>query len=113
MLLFFAFQLMARSQGARSIVNIGCLYKLIFNNIVERARIVYGGLSTTFLRARATETFLIGKPLFTNITLQAALLVLDGEMTVDASSSEASVAYRRYVAKALFFKVSLFHAPYF
>ncbi|KAJ8719963.1 hypothetical protein PYW07_012006 [Mythimna separata] len=108
---FFSYKLMPRAQSAHAIVNTGCLYKLNAQNIVERARIVYGGLSPRFLRAVATEAFLIGKPLFRNETLQAALQVLDGEMIVDANPPEASVAYRRYVAKALFFKGLLTLCP--
>ena len=96
---------MPRAQSAHAIVNIGCLYKVNPDNVVKRARIVIQGLSSTFLRARATEAFLIGKHLFNNETLQGALQVLDGEMVVEENPPEPSVAYRRFVAKALLYKV--------
>lgn len=98
---------MPRSQSAHAIVNAGFLYKLNpTTNVVETARIVYGALSTKFPRAKATESYLIGKSLFTNETLQGALRVLDGEMIVEPNPPEPSVEYRRYIAKALFYKVS-------
>ncbi|PZC72656.1 hypothetical protein B5X24_HaOG210767 [Helicoverpa armigera] len=103
--------LMPRAQSTHAIVNIGCLYQLDSTNVVQRARIVYGGLSSNFVRAIATETFLVGKSLFTNETLQAALKVLDGEMIVEANPPEPAVEYRRFVAKALFYKGLLTLCP--
>lgn len=105
-MLFFCFQLMPRAQSAHAIVNAGFLYKLHPNtNVVESSRIIYGGLSTKFPRAVATEQYLVGKNLFSNDTLQGALRVLDGEMIVEANPPEQSVEYRRFIAKALFYKV--------
>lgn len=97
---------MPRAQSVHAIVNAGFLYKIDkYTQIVKQARIVYGALSAKFIRAYATETFLVGKPLFLNKTLQAALRVLDGELIVEENPPEASVAYRRQLAKALFYKV--------
>ncbi|XP_063894693.1 xanthine dehydrogenase/oxidase [Helicoverpa armigera] len=108
---FFSYKLMPRAQSTHAIVNIGCLYQVDATNVVQRARIVYGGLSSNFVRAIATETLLVGKSLFTNETLQAALKVLDGEMIVEPNPPEPSVEYRRFVAKALFYKGLLTLCP--
>lgn len=99
---------MPRAQSAHAIVNCGFLYKLNCDNVVEDARIAYGALSTKFTRAPATEKYLVGKSLFTNDTLQGALRVLDGEMIVEEHRPEPTPEVRRYIAKALFFKVRIF-----
>ncbi|XP_026741880.1 aldehyde oxidase 1-like [Trichoplusia ni] len=109
----YTYKLMPRAQSAHAIVNCGFLYKLNCKNIVEDARITYGALSTKFTRAPATEKYLVGKPLFTNDTLQGALRVLDGEMIVEEHRPEPSPEVRRYIAKALFFKVSIGKVIYF
>lgn len=98
---------MPRSQSAHAIVHSGFLYKLTPNNTVITARIVYGGLSPSFIRAEATERFLVGKPLFSNSTLQAALNILETELVVVESPPEASVKYRKQLSLSLFYKVNL------
>ncbi|KPI91000.1 Xanthine dehydrogenase [Papilio xuthus] len=104
------FKVMPRAQNAHAIVNAGFLYKG-HNNIVHETRIVYGGLSPTFVRATNTERYLIGKPLFTNETLQSALHVLNSELVVTANPPEASVEYRRQLALSLFYKGLLTLCP--
>ncbi|CAG4933330.1 unnamed protein product [Parnassius apollo] len=105
-----SFKIMPRAQNAHAIVNAGFLYKL-YNNTVIESRIVYGGLSPLFVRAINTEKYLIGKPLFTNETLQAALNVLSGELIVTENPPNPSVAYRRQLALALFYKGLLTLCP--
>ncbi|XP_026741742.1 xanthine dehydrogenase/oxidase-like [Trichoplusia ni] len=108
----YTYKLMPRAQSAHAIVNAGFLYKLHPNtSVVESSRIIYGGLSTKFPRAVATEQYLVGKNLFSNDTLQGALRVLDGEMIVEANPPEQSVEYRRFIAKALFYKGLLTLCP--
>lgn len=104
-------QIMPRSQNAHAIVNAGFLYELNDNNVVHQARIVFGGLSSEFIRASATETFLKGKSLFTNKNLQAALKILESELIVTENPPEPTAAYRKKLALGLFFKVGimLFH----
>lgn len=97
---------MPRAQSSHAIVNLGFLCKLKDSNIVEECRICYGALSEKFDRAVSTEKYLQGRNLFTNDTLQGALRVLDGEMIVEDHPPEPSVEYRRYLAKALLYKVS-------
>lgn len=99
---------MPRSQSTHAIVNAGFLYKLTSDNTVIEARIVFGGLSPSFIRAEATEKYLVGKPLFSNTTLQASLIVLETELVVVNNPPETSVQYRKQLALSLFYKVAIF-----
>lgn len=96
---------MPRSQNAHAIVNAGFNYKLDHENKVMDCRIVYGGLSPIFNRALLTEQCLVGKPLFTNETLQSALKILNEELIVTLHLPEFPVEYRRQLALNLFYKV--------
>ncbi|KAI8431848.1 hypothetical protein MSG28_004418 [Choristoneura fumiferana] len=87
---FVSFKIMHRAQNSRAIVNVGFLYKLSDSNNVIEARIVYGGLSAKFVHAEKTETFLVGKKLFTNKNLQAAIKVMEQELVVEANPPEPS-----------------------
>lgn len=95
---------MPRSQNAQAIVNAGFLYKLD-NEKVQLARIAYGGLSSSFIRAAVTEKYLTSKELFTNDTLHMALHVLKRELKVTESPPGTSAAYRKQLAINLFYKV--------
>lgn len=98
---------MPRSDSARGMINAGFLYKMksTSSNIVDSARIVFGNISPTFVRATATEKYLKGKNLFTNDTLTAALKTLDKELVVEENPGEPPVAYRKQAALGLFYKV--------
>lgn len=97
---------MPRSQNAHAIVNAGFLYKLD-NERVQSARIAYGGLSPSFIRAESTEKYLTDKALFRNDTLCMALDVLNRELKVVEIPPEPSAAYRKQLAINLFYKVKL------
>ena len=97
---------MPRAQSSHAIVNLGFLVKLDDSNVVKEVNIRYGALSASFDRAVATERYMLDKPMFTNDTLQGALRVLESEMIVEDHPPEPSVEYRRYIAKALLYKVS-------
>lgn len=104
---------MPRSENARAIVNAAFFYKYRSkDNKVIQSRIVYGGLSPLFTRARSTENYLVGKVLFTNETLQRALKLLESELVVQENLPEPSATYRKGLALALFYKVSFFPFAY-
>ncbi|KAI5646512.1 molybdopterin-binding domain of aldehyde dehydrogenase domain-containing protein [Phthorimaea operculella] len=105
------YKIMPRAQNAHAIVNAGFLYKLDANNKVLEARIVYGGLSPTFIRAINTEAFLCGKLLFTNQTLQSAINMLKTELVVVENPPEPSAKYRGQLAINLFYKGLLSLCP--
>ncbi|XP_026741879.1 xanthine dehydrogenase-like [Trichoplusia ni] len=104
---------MPRSQSAHALINAGFLYKMksATSNVVHTARIVFGALSPSFVRATVTEEFLIGKKLFTNETLKSALEKLEKELVVVENPPEPSVEYRKKVALGLFYKGLLQLAP--
>ncbi|XP_049874984.1 uncharacterized protein LOC126373065 [Pectinophora gossypiella] len=106
------FKIMPRAQSAHAIVNAGFLYKFSrFNNLIAEGRIVYGGLSATFVRAVRTELLLVGKNLFTNNTIQDAIKSLKTELIVPENPPEPSAAYRKQLAINLFYKGVLTLCP--
>ncbi|KAJ8719328.1 hypothetical protein PYW08_011503 [Mythimna loreyi] len=107
----YTYKLMPRAQSSHAIVNFGFLVKLDDSGTVEESRIIYGALSENFDRAVATERYIQGRVLCCYETLQGALKVLDGEMIVDDRPPEPGVEYRRYIAKALFYKALLTLSP--
>ncbi|XP_022827043.1 xanthine dehydrogenase-like [Spodoptera litura] len=107
----FTFKIMPRSLNSVAVINAGYLYKLNSDNIVKCARIVYRCLSPSFIRATATEHFLIGKKLFSNETLSSALRILEEELIVEDNPPAPSVEYRKKTALALFYKGLLKLSP--
>ncbi|XP_063828756.1 uncharacterized protein LOC135078111 [Ostrinia nubilalis] len=105
------FKIMPRSQNAHAIVNAGFQYKVKSDNTVEDARIVFGGISSTFTRAFETEEYLVGKKLFENDTLQGAIKKLDQEVVAVENLPEPSPEYRKQLAIALFYKGLLTLCP--
>ncbi|KAL0878800.1 hypothetical protein ABMA27_003830 [Loxostege sticticalis] len=106
------YKIMPRSQNAHAIVNAGFLYKYKnSNNRVTESRLVFGGLSAAFSRARSTEIFLRNKVLFINETLRSAVRMLETELRVEEIPGETSVAYRKQLALALFYKSLLSLCP--
>lgn len=97
---------MPRAQNAHALVHAGFIYRINPANKVIGCRIVYGGLSPTFIRALNTERYLVGKILFKNETLQGAINVLKNELVVTESLPDPSVEYRWKVSLGLFYKVS-------
>lgn len=96
---------MPRAQNAHALVHAGFIYRINSANQVIGCRIVYGGLSPTFIRALNTERYLVGKILFRNETLQGAISVLKNELVVTESLPDPPVEYRWKVALGLFYKV--------
>lgn len=100
------FQIMPRSQNAHAIVNAGFLYKFSeSSNKISECRLAYGGLSSHFTRATATEALLRGRNLFCNETLQAAIKSLKHELVATENPPEPSAKFRKQLAINLFYKV--------
>ncbi|XP_039443074.1 xanthine dehydrogenase/oxidase-like [Culex pipiens pallens] len=105
---FKSFKVMPTVQNARAYVNGAFLIK--FNaskDRVESARICFGGINPKFTHAVATENLLIGKNLFDNNTLQAALGTLANELDPDWILPDTSIEYRKNLAVSLFYKFVL------
>ncbi|KAJ6648665.1 Xanthine dehydrogenase [Pseudolycoriella hygida] len=100
------YKVMIRAQNAHAYVNGGILVK--FNsNIVESARVCFGGINPKFVHAEDTQTFLRGRNLHTNETLKLAVNVLKNELHPDDVLPEASPAYRKRLAVSLFYRFVL------
>ncbi|KAM3961487.1 LOW QUALITY PROTEIN: uncharacterized protein ACR2FA_004382 [Aphomia sociella] len=104
-------QIMPRSQNAHAIVNAGFFKYNDIDSKVQTCRLVFGGLSSSFVRATSTESLLVGKKLFSNYTLQSALIILQNELVVKENPPEPSSAYRKQLALALFYKGLLTLCP--
>ncbi|XP_037293401.1 xanthine dehydrogenase isoform X2 [Manduca sexta] len=100
--------IMPRSQNAHAVVNAGFLFKFKQNsNVIEKAVLVYGSISPTFVHAIKTEAILVGKDPFTNETLQLAVKSLFDEIIPGKAPPEPSGAYRKMLAITLFYKAIL------
>lgn len=101
---------MPRAQNAHAYVNAAFLFK--FNgDVVESARICFGGINPLFIHATNTEKSLQGKNLYTNETLQSAISYLNNEIDPDWVLPDASPEYRKNLAISLFYKAVLNTAP--
>lgn len=96
---------MPRAQNAHAMVNAGFLLQLDNRHVIESARIVYGGISPSFVHAEKTEKYLIGKNIFENTTLQGAFEALNEEVLPDDVLPQASPEFRKNLAISLFYKV--------
>lgn len=101
---------MPRAQNAHAYVNAGFLLKFD-KGVTQSARLCFGGISPEFVHAIETEQFLIGKDLYTNETLQAALQILISEIKPDWVLPDASPEYRKNLAASLFYKFVLNTCP--
>ncbi|KAI5643279.1 molybdopterin-binding domain of aldehyde dehydrogenase domain-containing protein [Phthorimaea operculella] len=104
------FKIMHRAQNSHAIVNCGLCFKLS-NEVVLSARIVFGNLSPTFNRPSSTESLLVGKNLFTNETLQAAINNLKIELIAEENPPEPPADFRKQLAINLFYKGLLTLCP--
>nr|CAH7725832.1 unnamed protein product [Callosobruchus chinensis] len=97
-------KIMPRAQNAHADVNAGFLFKLSPNQVVESPRIVFGGISATFVHASKTEELLKGKRLFDNKVLAQAFESLNKEIEPTWELPDATPTYRKHLAIALFYK---------
>ena len=105
-----SFKIMPRSSNAHAYVNAGFLAFVDKPNskLLNRPRIVFGGISSTFIHASATESFLEGRELTQDIFLEA-LGILAEELILDEEPGLASPVYRKQLALSLFYKVIKYH----
>ncbi|XP_021694254.1 xanthine dehydrogenase 1 [Aedes aegypti] len=109
---FKTFKIMPRAQNAFALMNAAFLLKFdASKTITEEARICFGNISANFTRAEETERFLVGKTVFSNDSLQAAIKSLNAELQPDWILPESSAEYRKNMSIALFYKLVLGIAP--
>lgn len=109
-LFYSCYKIMPRAQNAHAYVNAGFLLKFE-NDVIQSARICFGGIHPEFVHAIETEKFLTGKDLYTNETLQEALRILSTEIQPDWIRPDASPDYRKNLAASLFYKFVLNTCP--
>lgn len=109
--LFRSYKVSVRKQNAHAYVNAGFSIRLSKDGKVISARICYGGISPKFTHAFNTEKLLQGLELFTNNTLQSALISLSSEVQPDWVLPEAQPEYRKNLALALFYRFVLSTCP--
>lgn len=68
---------------------------------------MYGGINPSFTHAYKTEKHLIGKHIFNNDALQAALHCLGEEIYPDVNPPDPTPYFRKKLALSLFYKVVL------
>ncbi|XP_050550158.1 uncharacterized protein LOC118267673 [Spodoptera frugiperda] len=106
------YKIMPRAQNAHAVVNAGFMFKFKQNsNIIEKASIVYGSISPTFIHATKTEEVLVDKDPYTDETLQLALKTLHDEIDPEEAPPEPSAAYRKMLAVSLYYKAILSLCP--
>ncbi|KAJ6644053.1 Xanthine dehydrogenase [Pseudolycoriella hygida] len=107
---FRSYKIMPRAQNAHAYVNAAFLLK--FNgDVVDCARICFGGIKPSFIHASDTEKILQGKTFYTDETLQTAITTLNNEINPDWVLPDASPEYRKNLAISLFYKFVLNTAP--
>ncbi|XP_055623208.1 xanthine dehydrogenase-like [Toxorhynchites rutilus septentrionalis] len=110
--MFRSFKVMPVAQNSRAYVNAAFLVKFCrTGKTTELARVCFGGINPSFVHAYKTEDFLLGRPLFTNETLQEALKILSTELRPDWVLPDASPKYRKNLALSLFYKFLLSTTP--
>jgi len=106
-----SFKIMPRSSNAHAYVNAGFMALVDTSDnfkIVEKPRIVFGGLNSTFVHASETEAFLMGRSMADHDMFLEALGILAGELNPEADPVLAAPLYRKQLAIGLFYKFYLY-----
>ncbi|BES97399.1 2 iron, 2 sulfur cluster Hypothetical protein [Nesidiocoris tenuis] len=104
------YKVMPRAQNAHAHINAGFLCKVDKTKnyqVIEKPRIVFGGINPQFVHASKTEEFLTGKPLLDNRTIKEALEILQTELNPNLVLPDPSPDYRKGLAVSLLYKFVL------
>ncbi|XP_054277393.1 xanthine dehydrogenase-like isoform X2 [Macrosteles quadrilineatus] len=113
------FKIMPRAKNVHAYINAGFCFKVDKASqfkLLEKPAIVYGGISSSFVHASATECLLEslssqGKGLLLEEVLQEAVESLQKEIHPEPLSPEVNPQYRVGLAVALFYKTMLGLSP--
>ena len=103
------FKIMPRSSNAHAYVNAGFLALVDVDNnykIEGKPTVVFGGINSTFIHARETEQFLMGRNMNDHDMFIEALTILASELEPEFDPVLASPVYRKQLAMGLFYKVN-------
>ncbi|XP_050344388.1 xanthine dehydrogenase/oxidase-like [Nymphalis io] len=107
-----SYKIMPRSQNALAIVNAAFNIKMnTSTSVIEKATIVFGNISGTFIHATQTEAYLKGKNVFSNKILQGAISRLNNELVPVEEPAQPTPAIRKKLAIGLFYKFILSITP--
>ncbi|XP_021954654.1 xanthine dehydrogenase [Folsomia candida] len=108
---FRSFKITRRFQNAHAYVNAGFFMNVDKTNnnfkIIDKPRIVFGGISTEFAHAKNTELFISGKSLKDQTVVKGIMDVLAQEVNPDVNPAEGSVQYRKLLTQTLLYKCIL------
>nr|CAD7445654.1 unnamed protein product [Timema bartmani] len=107
---FMSYKIMPRAKNVHAIVNAGFLFNLSSDGngtVVGRPNIVYGGIHPSFVNATATESYLNGKCLFAQETLNGLMESLEQEIQPDHVLPDMTPKYRKELTKSLIYKCLL------
>ncbi|KAG8325288.1 hypothetical protein J6590_071543 [Homalodisca vitripennis] len=108
------YKVMRRAQNDHAVVNAGFCFSFNRNKnfkVLQKPRIVYGGVRPDFIHAIHTESYLEGKCLLNTATLQKTLSILSAEVVPDRQLPESSEQYRNGLASSLFYRFVLGLSP--
>lgn len=108
---FRSYKIMPRAQNSHSYVNSAFLVQFDESQRIKSAKFCFGGISEDFVHAEKLEKFVIGKDIYSNSVLKAALEVLSKEIKPDSVLPNASPEYRKHLALSLFYKFVLNTSP--
>ncbi|XP_068235894.1 uncharacterized protein [Palaemon carinicauda] len=104
---FRSFKITPRAVNAHAYVN-ACFSMTIDVEdgfrIIDKPRILYGGINPNFVHAQQTENFLINRRLMDKQTLANALGLLANEVHPDQNPRDSNPEFRRSLALSLFYK---------
>ena len=106
--MFKSFKVMPRSTNAHAVVNAGFLVKVDSSDnyrILEKPRIVFGGINKGFVHAKATEEFLLNRSMNDHDMFLEAMAVLAEELIPEDDPVLSSSLYRKQLSLCLFYKV--------
>jgi xanthine dehydrogenase/oxidase len=94
-------------QNAHAYVNAAFLARIspADLSVSEKPRMAFGGVSSSFVRASATEDLVVGKRINDAAALANVLKKLKTEVVPDKDPAMASPEYRIHLVQALFYKV--------
>ncbi|XP_064098256.1 uncharacterized protein LOC135209209 [Macrobrachium nipponense] len=104
---FRSFKITPRAVNAHAYVN-ACFSMTIDvedgYRIMDKPRIVFGGIHPNFIHAELTEAYLTNRQLLDSQTFPNALGVLANEIHPDQNAQDSSPEYRKSLALCLFYK---------
>uniref|UniRef100_A0A1B0GL14 Xanthine dehydrogenase n=2 Tax=Lutzomyia longipalpis TaxID=7200 RepID=A0A1B0GL14_LUTLO len=109
---FRSYKITDRAQNATFLMNAGFLLQMdTGSSVVVSSRIVYGDVNPNFIHATAVESYLNGKDLFDNATIQGVVSRIKSSFMFYSTLLSTSPEFRGRLAIGLFYRAVLSLAP--